>query len=160
MILSKLHKKFLVGDLFRIVCQIRFLSIFDTSLKCRTLYGQLVVLLFLASFLAQTYSRFFIIADYYANTAKYAALCENKAILNMHCNGKCQLMKKLKQDEKDQQENQERAVDNKNEVVFFTPSSFSLAEPVIDLTASEWSTMQSYGPSLLLCVDIFRPPRA
>jgi hypothetical protein len=129
-------------------------------LNLRTLYGQLIVILFLASFLAQTYSRFFIIADYYANTAKYAALCENKAILNMHCNGKCQLMKKLKQDEKDQQENQERAVDNKNEVIFFSPSSFSLAEPVIDLTASEWSAMQSYGPSLLRCTDIFHPPRA
>ena len=126
----------------------------------RTLYGQLIVLLFLASFLAQTFSRFFIIADYYANTAKYAALCENKAILNMHCNGKCQMMKRLKQDEKDQQENQERAVDNRNEVVFFTPSSFSLTEPVTDLNPAEKSTLQSYGPSLILCVDIFRPPRA
>ena len=69
------------------------------------------------------------------------------------------MMKKLKQDERDQQENQERAVDTKNEVVFFTPSSFSLAQPVIDLTAAERSTMQSYGPALILCVDIFRPPR-
>jgi hypothetical protein len=78
----------------------------------------------------------------------------------MHCNGKCQLMKKLKQDEKDQQENQERAVNNKNEVVFFSPSSFSLAQPVIDLSPAEKSTLQSYGPALILCVDIFHPPRA
>jgi hypothetical protein len=140
--------------------QIRFLSTFGIDLNLRTLYGRLIVLLFLASFLAQTYSRFFIIADYYANTAKYAALCENKAILNMHCNGKCQLMKKLKQDEKDQQENQERAVDNKNEVVFFTPSSFTLAEPVIDLSPAEKSNLQSYGPSLLRYTDIFHPPKA
>lgn len=125
----------------------------------RTLYGQLIVLFFLASFLAQTFSRFFIIADYYANTAKYAALCENKAILNMHCNGKCQMMKRLKQEQKDEQENQERAVDNKNEVVFFSPFSFSLAQPVIDLNPAEKSTLQSYGPSLILCVDIFHPPR-
>jgi hypothetical protein len=69
-------------------------------------------------------------------------------------------MKKLKQDEKDQQENQERTVDNKNEVVFFTPSSFSLAEPVTDLNPAEKSTLLSYGPSLILCVDIFHPPRA
>ena len=81
-------------------------------------------------------------------------------MLNMHCNGKCQMMKRLKQDEKDQQENQERAVDNRNEVVFFTPSSFSLTEPVTDLNPAEKSTLQSYGPSLILCVDIFRPPRA
>ncbi len=137
----------------------QFLFTFDPELNCRTLYGQLIVLFFLASFLAQTFSRFFIIADYYANTAKYAALCENKAILNMHCNGKCQMMKKLKQDERDQQENQERAVDTKNEVVFFTPSSFSLAQPIFDLSPAERSTLLSYGPALILCVDIFHPPR-
>ena len=129
-------------------------------MNLRTLYGQLIVLLFLASFLAQTFSRFFIIADYYANTAKYAALCENKAVLNMHCNGKCQMMKRLKQEQKDEQENQQRAVDNKNEVVFFSPFSFSLAQPVTDLSPAEKSTLQSYGPSLILCVDIFHPPRA
>jgi hypothetical protein len=126
-------------------------------LNRRTLYGQLIVILFLASFLAQTYSRFFIIADYYANTAKYAALCENKAILNMHCNGKCQMMKKLKQDEKDQQENQERTVNNRNEVVFFSPSSFSLAEPVTDLRPKKAPCNPTGLPSSFVSISSIPP---
>ena len=34
----------------------------------------------------------------------------------MHCNGKCQMMKKLEQEEKNDQENLERKAENKNEI--------------------------------------------
>ncbi len=129
-------------------------------MKNRTLYGQLLVLLFLATFLAQSFSRFFIIADYYTHVAEYAKNCENKAIPTMHCNGKCQLMKKLRQDQKDAQENQERLTNGKNEVVFFSRSAAaSLTAPVVDLGPAERSAYRIYGPSLILCVDIFHPPR-
>jgi hypothetical protein len=129
-------------------------------LKNRILYGQLLVLLFLATFLAQSFSRFFIIADYYTHVAEYAKNCENKAIPMMHCNGKCQLMKKLRQDQKDAQENQERLANGKNEVVYFSRSALaSLTAPVVDLLPGERSTHRYYGPSLVLCIDIFHPPR-
>lgn len=34
----------------------------------------------------------------------------------MHCNGKCQMMKKLEQEEKNDQDNLERKSENKNEI--------------------------------------------
>lgn len=46
--------------------------------------------------------------DYYANTAAYAKNCVNKALPLMKCNGKCQMMKKLKQEEKKDSQAPER----------------------------------------------------
>jgi hypothetical protein len=133
---------------------------FGLSLKNRTLYGQLIVSLFLAIFLAQTFSHFFIIADYYTHIAEYAKNCENKAFPMMHCNGKCQLMKKLRQEQKEDQDNQERLANGKNEVVFFSRSGLAcLTAPVLDLHSVATSEIRYYGPSLILCVDIFHPPR-
>ncbi|HEV3325069.1 MAG TPA: hypothetical protein VG052_05670 [Puia sp.] len=130
-------------------------------MKNRTLYGQLIVSLFLATFLAQTFSHFFIIADYYTHIAEYAKNCENKAFPMMHCNGKCQLMKKLRQEQKEDQDNQERLANGKNEVVFFSRSGLAcLTAPVLDLHSVATSEFRYYGPSLILCVDIFHPPRA
>ena len=42
----------------------------------------------LLAFVAQTFSKTFIVAGYYANTAAYAKNCENKAKTKMNCNGK------------------------------------------------------------------------
>lgn len=51
----------------------------------------------------------------------------------MHCNGKCQMMKKLQEEEKKDQQNSERRVENKNEIIssksFYatiTPASFTI----------------------------------
>lgn len=43
--------------------------------------------------------------DYYTNQAAYLRKCENKNRPQLHCNGRCQLMKKMQQKEKQQQEN-------------------------------------------------------
>ncbi len=47
----------------------------------------------------------------------------------MHCNGKCQLMKKLKQEENKDKQNPDRRSDNKDEVLssksFFTTLPFT-----------------------------------
>lgn len=47
----------------------------------------------------------------------------------MHCNGKCQLMKKLKQEENKDKQNPDRRPDNKDEVLssrsFFTTLTFT-----------------------------------
>jgi len=66
---------------------------------------------------AQTFSKTFITAGYYANTAAYAKNCENKAKPQMRCNGKCQLMKKLKQEENKDKQNPDRKTDNKEEIL-------------------------------------------
>ena len=73
---------------------------------------------------AQVFSKATIIMDYYANTTAYSKKCENKARPGMHCKGKCQMMKKLKEEEKKEQETPGRKTELKIEVLssrsFFT----------------------------------------
>ena len=62
-------------------------------------------MLFLLAFASQTFDKVLIMVDYYTNTAAYAKNCVNKARPQMHCNGQCQMMKKLKEEERKEQEN-------------------------------------------------------
>lgn len=67
------------------------------------MFKQLTVLFIMLAFLMQTFNKIFIVTEYYTNTASFAKNCENKSKPQLHCNGKCQMMKKLKQEEnKDQ----------------------------------------------------------
>ena len=79
------------------------------------------------AFLAQTFSKSFIVADYYMNTGAFAKNCVNKAKPKMHCNGKCQMMKKLKEQEKKEEQVPERKAELKIDVLssksFFTTLS-------------------------------------
>ena len=62
---------------------------------------QLTAALLLLAFMAGSFCHTAAVLDYYYNnTAAYAKKCENKSRPAMHCNGKCQLMKKLQQQEK------------------------------------------------------------
>lgn len=77
----------------------------------------------LVSFAVQVFNRVTIVADYYSNTAFYQKNCENIAKPILKCNGKCQMAKKLKEEEKKDQQNPERRIDNKNE--FFSCISYA-----------------------------------
>ena len=67
--------------------------------------------------MAQSFDRVLIVADYFTRTSSYAKNCENKKKPQMHCQGKCQMMKKLEQQEKDNQSFPERRMENKQEVL-------------------------------------------
>lgn len=71
----------------------------------------------LLAFVAQTFSAPFIRLDYYFNQADYAKSCVNKSRPKMHCNGQCQVMKKIQQEEKKDQEQAERKMGSKVEVL-------------------------------------------
>ena len=77
----------------------------------------MTVILFLVAFMAQSFDRVLIVADYFARTSAYAKNCENKKKPQMRCQGKCQMMKKLEQQEKDNQSFPERKMENKQEVL-------------------------------------------
>ena len=91
-------------------CSILYQYLFLFMLK------QLTAAILLLSFMASSFCRTVVVLDYFANTAAYAKACINKARLAMHCNGKCQMMKKLEQEEKNDRENLERKAENKNEI--------------------------------------------
>jgi hypothetical protein len=73
-------------------------------------------LFLLLAFLTQAFSRYFIVADYYVNTGRYIENCVNKDKPWMHCNGKCQLCKKLHQeDNSDKQSPGRRSGNDRND---------------------------------------------
>jgi hypothetical protein len=94
---------------------------------------QVTTSILLLAFMASSFCRAVIVMDYYTNTPVYAKNCENKARPKMHCNGKCQMMKKLQQQDKQDQGNSERKAANKNEVVssksFFTTTFIFQSPP-------------------------------
>jgi hypothetical protein len=53
------------------------------------------VILLLTALFAQSFSRSILLADYLVNIEVYKKKCINKAKPMLHCNGKCQMLKKL-----------------------------------------------------------------
>ena len=59
------------------------------------------ILFLMILILLQSFSKLVIIAEYQINREYIASkLCINRNIPKMHCNGKCQMMKKLSEEEK------------------------------------------------------------
>lgn len=115
--------------------------------------------MFLFAFAMQTFSKAVIVVDFYANQDFIAKnLCENKAKPQLNCCGKCQLKKKLNQEEKSDQQNPERKGENKNEVLsskFYTPQVSAFYASV----TTTYSILQI--PSITdRASNIFRPPCA
>ena len=130
-------------------------------MKSELIYRQLTAFIILAAFFAQTFSKTFVIADYYTNTAKYAVNCENKSRPKMHCNGKCQMMKKLHQEEKKDQENQERKLENKNEIILSAKSFFATIPSICFIAnKSKKALPSSDGKTIDRSFGIFHPPKA
>ncbi len=114
----------------------------------------------LAAFIAGNFSRNLIIADYYTHTASYEKNCENKSKPQLKCHGKCQMMKRLKAEEKKDQENPERKAENKNEpVVSFHSSVIPFA--VVSRSCESIKHYISYkeGVTLHRSLSVFHPPR-
>ncbi|MCO5240583.1 MAG: hypothetical protein M9904_11065 [Chitinophagaceae bacterium] len=122
-------------------------------------YRHCSVLLLLAALLIQSFNRMLVIGDYYINTGSYAANCENKVKVEMHCNGKCQMTKKLRQEEEKDKNNPQRKVENHNE--FFTPDDGSFVlSPIMLNNNSKRFALLSETKTLDHPHSIFRPPIA
>lgn len=98
--------------------------------------------------------------DYYLHTASYAKNCVNKARPVMHCNGKCQMAKKMMQEERKDEQAPERKSVNKNDITLSSKSFFaSIDLPVFSIIPSvkrDYVSRNISGRSL----DIFHPPQA
>jgi hypothetical protein len=93
---------------------------------------KIAALFLLFAFAALTFDQAVIVFNFYIHRSYIAATqCENRDRPILHCGGKCQLIKKLKQEEKKDQQNPERKIENKNEVVssksFFTSALLTSA---------------------------------
>ena len=118
---------------------------------------QLNTILLLIAFVTQTFNQTFIVAGYYANKDAYAKNCINRTKPKMHCNGKCQMMKKLQQEESRDKQNPDQKSNNKNDLYFsFNQSSVDLFSTL--LTINYPSFNNTYSKEITSA--FFQPPRA
>lgn len=108
----------------------------------------------------QTFSSAIIVVDYYANTGNYAKNCENKYVPQMHCNGKCQLMQKLKKEEKKEQQNPERKLEHKNEIPLSSKSFFATLSTLCEDAGKIRFPVYAEGKTIKFSRILFHPPDA
>ena len=112
-----------------------------------------IVLLF--SIALQSFDKAVVVADYYLNPSQFAKNCENTARPMLHCNGKCQMMKKLR--EKEKQDLLAGRLSNKS--VEFTPLRFYKAIPVVHVAPVHLpDVIICIGKPIHRCSEIFHPP--
>jgi len=100
----------------------------------------------LLAFLASTFSKAVIVADFYANQDYIAkTLCENKGNPAMHCCGRCQLKKRLAKDANQDQNNPERRAENK-EVLFMESAAAWLKTPHITEISVPYGVLPDLSP--------------
>jgi hypothetical protein len=113
----------------------------------------------LLSFLAQTFSKYVLIADYCANTTAFTENCVNKDKPWMHCNGRCQLCKKMEQQENpDKQPPEKKSGNDKNDPLLIR-SGFSDLAALFSMPSStvRHPDRSSDGP-IQMPKAIFHPP--
>ncbi|RYD76175.1 MAG: hypothetical protein EOP53_15185 [Sphingobacteriales bacterium] len=119
----------------------------------------ITAILFLVAFIGQTFNKPFIVVDYYANNAAYQQACINKAKPKMNCKGKCQMMKKLQEEEKKEQEIPHARPDTKTEVFAADNFTFNIETPSVTIhTVYNTKALQQALP--LHSGTIFHPPQA
>lgn len=115
-----------------------------------------VAILLLAAFTIQSFSKVFLVLNYYANNAAYAKQCVNKFVPKMNCNGQCLLMKKIQAEQNKEQKNPELKLENKNEVFFATKYSSFISQLIP--TSISYAIEKSIGSPSDFSSFIFRPP--
>ncbi|WP_419802841.1 hypothetical protein [Mucilaginibacter sp.] len=125
------------------------------------MFKRIIAISLLAVLISSNFSRFFVYAGFELNK-KYIAenLCINKARPWLHCNGKCYLMKKVKQAEEN--EKKQTAKDNLNrQEISFCSELFSLDFPqpiALNFRKKPYSAY-NYQYSSRYIETIFRPPK-
>jgi hypothetical protein len=107
--------------------------------------------------MAQTFNRAAVVASYYTNTAAYAKNCENKAKPQLHCNGKCQMMKKIKEEENKDKENGQRK--SWQDEVLSSKSFFTVVNTFSVCKINNYS-LANHGFPIDRSIAFFHPPGA
>jgi hypothetical protein len=91
----------------------------------------IVVPILILLLLTQTFSKWAMIFQYEINKNYIArVLCENKSRPQLHCNGKCKLMEKMRADEEANTPVNNKPVKASLAEAFFLAEKFSLSVPV------------------------------
>jgi hypothetical protein len=121
-------------------------------------YKKSVSLIILCAFMLQALYSPFLLLHYYLNTASYEKNCINKAKKWMHCNGKCQLMKKILEQEKKEEKNSEMKFAGKTELISSFTNYLALYKPVLFKSFSNKSRPHNTGSPVDNSLSFFHPP--
>ncbi len=121
------------------------------------IFKKSIAILILVSFVSQTFGSMLVLANYYTNKAAFIQKCINKAKPQLQCNGKCQMMKKMGEQEKKEKDQLEKksalkqlTLSTKSYYYTYTFTVFTL--PVIQIGAETNWLIANIGKS------IFHPP--
>ena len=122
------------------------------------MFKKLAAFFLLIAFVCQTFSNGWVMVEYYTNTAAFAKKCENKVKPALHCNGKCQMMKKIQADESKEQQMPERKMENKIELFSCSSSNYHFENIFSEILPSQVVTEEN---NLLkdISLSLFRPPQ-
>ena len=122
----------------------------------------IAISLFVFLLLTQTFSKWLVVLDYTVNKEYISKnLCENRTKPKLHCNGKCQLMKKMAAEE-----NQTNNGSSGNPVIKLSFSEVLLSDgPMIlpllsSVINSNYNSLYIINASSSYISSIFHPPLA
>jgi len=117
-----------------------------------------LALFLIVALIGANFQRFFVYAGFEANRSYIAqVLCENKARPFLHCNGRCYLMKKMKQAEEKEKNQEKEGKWSKYQDAFLTGTR-------INFSLNPFKTGKTYpvhpAPGICDSVSaIFQPPQ-
>lgn len=112
-----------------------------------------------AIFFCQVFGNNFITLEFYANRDFIVKnYCENRDRPSMHCNGKCQLRKKLASDDNHDKQSSERRIETRNEVLSPITAFPSMNVVCLVCNQQKYFITNSALPSTLP-LAIFHPPQ-
>jgi hypothetical protein len=116
-------------------------------------------MLLLVVWLCQLSGRYVVMLDFFINQDYISKnLCVNRDKPQLHCNGKCHLAKKLKEEERKDQENPERKLENKAELFCEPIAANTLLQPVLSLPGIRHQYPRSIGCPIDQPSSVFHPP--
>jgi hypothetical protein len=122
------------------------------------LFRRVTILFLMLAIVSANFTQLFIYAGFTVNQ-KYIAstLCENRARPWLHCNGKCYLMKKIKQaEEKERSEERQTQKSLFQEVFFAASTTIKFHNHLLRIIATPYR----FSESIVLPYAIFHPPQA
>ena len=120
--------------------------------------NRVTAIILLAALLSTNFSRYFVYAGFELNKDYIAAkLCENRDKPWLHCNGRCYFMKKIKQVQESEKNDERQSQKNLfQEVFLISATSIKFHTRLL----RKITTPYHFAASSALQSGIFQPPRA
>jgi len=120
------------------------------------MFKRIVAIILLLAFSVQSFSQAFIVLGYYSNAGAYARNCINKSRPKLHCNGKCQMMKKMQEEEKNDQQVPVQKTGYEVQVLYSKSFFATLNIPVFSTRIYK---RHNAGDAIHRTLSIFHPPQ-